>query len=336
MVLQKQIAEKAGVSYATVSRALTHSAKVRPETLQKIREAMRELGIQSTDEIFLGRNTTSRIVLLVVGDIRKDFFAKTIAGLCAVLEDSGYLPVLCNSGYETERERKALLQADENGWAGIVMLTAVESDGLVQFLQQTRIPVVMVNRYIRSLDLDVVRIDNYRGSYLAACHLLEHGHRRIAHLAGSANSAAVQDRVRGFTDAMQDYGITVLPPDITYGEPSEASGRAFANWLADQDYTAAYISSDYAMTMGVVHQLLRRKKRIPEDISVLCFDDAPAIDKDGLNITAVSFDPETMGKAAAELLLKRMADPLGLRTKIIYSPSLRQRGSIRALQRSIG
>ena len=309
MILQKEIAEKAGVSYATVSRALTRSAKVRPETMRRIREAMKELGIDSTEAIFRSGNAMSRMVLLVVGDLGKEFYAKNITGLCRILDQAGYTVVLCSSGYDPERELQALRQAEQNGWAGIVMLTAVESDALVQFLQKAQIPMVFLNRYIRSMDLDIVRIDNYRGGYLAACHLLDQGHRKIAHLAGLPNSSAVQDRVRGFTDALAE----------------------FAGRLIGEDYTAAFIGNDH-MTAGTVYQLLRKGKRIPEDISILSFDDSPSIGREGLNITSISFDPETMGKAAAELLLKRIADPLGEHTRIIYSPTLKLRGSVRKLE----
>ena len=83
------------------------------------------------------------------------------------------------------------------------MITAMETHELVTFLQSAAIPIVLVNRYIRTLDIDVVRIDNYRGGYMAAQYLLEKGHRHIAHLAGPRNSAAPQDRLRGFADEGQ-------------------------------------------------------------------------------------------------------------------------------------
>ena len=81
MVTQKQIAEMAGVSFATVSRALTHSAKVRPDTLQRIRSAMQALGVNNCDDFFLGRSTLSKMVLVIVGDIATEFFANIVIGI---------------------------------------------------------------------------------------------------------------------------------------------------------------------------------------------------------------------------------------------------------------
>lgn len=331
MITQKLIAEKAGVSYATVSRALTHSAKVRPETMHLIRRAMNELGLTHDEQVFLGRNNLSKMVLVIVGDILKEFFANIIVGIHDQLTPLGYAIILCNSHYESKVELDYLRNAQENNYAGVIMITASETDGLVSFLQTATIPVVLVNRYIRSLDLDVVRIDNYRGGYLAAQHLMEQGHRRIAFLSGPRASAANEDRLRGFMHAMVDNGLHLdADRDVVYGDLSRQSGKAFADWLVHRDFTAAFISNDY-MTAGAVHQLIKLGRRIPEDYSVISFDDSALINEDGLNITTISFEPAVMGKTAAETLLKRIENPLGRHVKIIYSPVFTQRNSVRQI-----
>lgn len=331
MISQKLIAEKAGVSFATVSRALTHSAKVRPETMKRIRDAMLELGITNADDLFLGKNALSKLVLVVVGDICTEFFANIIVGLSDVLTANGYSIALCNSHYDAKREMESIYSAQENSYAGIVMITAVETNELVDFLQHAHIPVVLVNRYIRSLDLDVVRIDNYRGGYLAAQYLIENGHRRIAHLAGPKNSSSVEDRLRGFQHAMQDNGLIFSEDDLVFGNLSRDCGKNFAKWLARGDYTATYIGNDY-MTAGAIHQLTKLGLRVPEDISIISFDDSPLINEDGLNVTCIGHDSKTMGTYAAETLLKRISEPLGRHVKTICSPTLTLRGSIRRLE----
>lgn len=330
MITQRLIAERAGVSYATVSRALTHSAKVRPETIRKIRMAMNELGINYDEDIFLGRNAMAKMVLVVVGDILKEFFANIIVGINDVLETNGYSIVLCNSGFNDQVEMKSIAKAEENRYAGIIMVTVVETNELVSMLQHSEIPVVLVNRYIRSLDLDVVRIDNYRGGYMAAEHLIDNGHTHIAHLGGPINSAATEDRLRGFTHAMQDHGLTLHEQDVVYGDLSRECGKQFADFLTSKNYTAAYIGNDY-MTVGAVNHLIKLGYRIPEDMSIVCFDDSPMINEDALNITSISYEPQIMGRSTAEILLKRIANPLGRCVKEIYSPILSERNSVRNL-----
>lgn len=327
MINQRMIAEKAGVSYATVSRAFTHSARVRPDTLQRIRNAMQELGMKNYDDLFLGHGILSKMVLVVVGEISSEFFAKVVSGIYEKLNEQSYSISLCISSFDAEIELKQMTSAAENGYAGIIMITVVETEEVVSFLRTARIPVVLVNRYIRSLDMDIVRIDNYRGGYLAASYLIEKGHRRIAHLSGPKNSAAAQDRLRGFSDALHDQDIDFDNTDVVFGDLSRASGRIFAEMLLENDYTAAFIANDY-MTAGAAHYLIKVGRIIPQDISLICFDDSPIISADGLNITSISYDPRVMGVSAAETLLKRLNNLLGERIRIIYSPRINIRDSV--------
>lgn len=332
MIQQKQIAEKAGVSYATVSRALTHSAKVKPETLARIRKAMEELGISNADELFLGRSVLSKMVLVVVCDILKEFMSLVVHGIYQQLYAKGYSISLCISSLDANMELNCMRNAAESGYAGIIMVTAVETPDLVGFIQNTKIPVIMVNRYISALDLDVVRIDNYRGGYIAGKYLLDKGHRRIAVLSGPQNSSAAYDRVRGFTAAMKDNLIPFSQDDVMFGDLLRGSGRCFAREMLGNGYTATFITNN-AMTVGAVHELQKQGKQIPHDISFICFDDSALVNEDGLNITSISGDPLLMGTTTADLLLERIDNPLGEHRRIIYSPHLTERGSVLTLNK---
>ncbi len=331
MITQKIIAEKAGVSYATVSRAFTRSAKVKPETLQRIRNAMQALGMNDFDDFFLGHSILSKTVLVVVGEITSTFFASVVSGIYEELNKKSYSISLCISGFDSALELRQMNLAVENGFAGIIMITAVETDELVSFLQSVRIPVVLVNRYIRSIDIDVVRIDNYRGGYLAAMHLVENGHRKIAYLSGPKTSSATQDRLRGFSDALEDVCVNFCNEDVAFGDLTRSSGREFAKKMLSKEYTAAFFSNDY-MAAGAAHYLQKNGKRIPEDISLICFDDSPLINEDGLNITSISCDPRVMGVSAAETLLKRLSNLLGERIRTIFSPHINLRKSVSNLR----
>lgn len=329
LIQQKQIAEKAGVSYATVSRAFTNSAKVCPQTLQRIRNAMTELGITNADSLFLGKSFLIKTVLVVVGDLASEFYASIIKGIYAVLEPMGYMVVLCNSNYDSETEIRAMRRAEDNGFSGVIMITAVETEALVDYLHTTKLPVLFVNRTIRSVDLDMVRIDNYRGGYMAAEYLLQKGHRRIAHAAGDADSAVCRDRVRGFRDAMADYHIPFGEEDLYYCGQLRSGGRHFIKPLLQEDspYTAVFFSNT-VIAQGALEVISQSGQQIPQTLSVLCFDDSPALDEDGLNLTTLSYDPISMGKTAADVYLKRLADPVGDRIKLSFSPRFRERGSV--------
>lgn len=328
MIQQKQIAEKAGVSYATVSRALTHSAKVKPETLARIRKAMEELGITNADDLFLGRSALSKMVLVVVCDILKEFMAVVVHGIYQQLYAKGYSLSLCISNFDADMELSCMRNAAESGYAGIIMVTAVETPALVHFIQGTKTPVIMVNRYISALDLDMVRIDNYRGGYIAGKYLLDKGHRRIAVLSGPKNSSSAYDRVRGFTAAMKDNHIPFSEDDVMFGDLLCGSGRRFAREMLGNGYTATFITNN-DMTVGAIQELNKQGKQIPQDMSCICFDDSALVNEDGLNITSISGDPLLMGVTTADILLERIENPLGEHRRVIYSPHLTERGSVR-------
>ncbi len=333
LIQQKQIAEKAGVSYATVSRAFTNSAKVCPQTLQKIRNAMMELGISDIDSLFLGKSFLIKTVMVVVGDLASEYYATIIKGIYNVLEPLGYMIVLCNSNYDSETEIRAMKRAEDNGFSGVIMITAVENEALVDFLHITKIPVLFVNRNIRTIDMDVVKIDNYRGGYMAAEYLLQHGHRKIAHAAGDKDSTVCKDRVRGFCDAMADYNVPFSEEDVFYCGQLRSGGRSFIKNLlrANMPYSAVFFSNT-VIAQGALEIVSSAGKKIPEDLSLICFDDSPVLNEDGFPLTTISYNPFNMGETAADVYLKRISDPLGDRIKLSFSPRFQERGSVLKLK----
>ncbi len=333
MIQQKQIAEKAGVSYATVSRAFTSSAKVNPQTMQRIRNAMTELGITNADSLFLGKSVLTKTVLIVVGDLASELYANIIKGIYEVLYPLGYMLVLCNSGYDSGAEIEAMKRAQDNSFSGVIMITAVESEALIDFLHEVKIPVVLVNRNIRAIDLDTVRIENYRGGYMAAEYLIRHGHRRIVHAAGDRDSLVCADRIRGFRDAMADNRLPVTDRDIIFCGQLRAGGRQFAKRFLEKKlpYTAVFFSNT-VIAQGAMEVFGRAGISVPEDLSVLCFDDSPVLSEGGLGLTTLSYDPLLMGKKVADVYLRRIEDPLGDRIKTVFSPRFMTRTSVKTLE----
>ena len=136
---------------------------------------------------------------------------------------------------DANRELAAMRRAMENGYSGIIMITVTATEEIIQLLQSSSIPIVLVNRYISALDLDTVRIDNYRGGYMAAQYLWERGHRHIAMLTGVKGSGTASDRCRGFSEGLQNYGLSFSSLDMVYGDNTRESGRKFADWLLAQE-----------------------------------------------------------------------------------------------------
>lgn len=329
MVDQKTIAEKAGVSRATVSRAFTQNANVSPKSLAKIQAAMKSLGLQPLTWFPSEVRKKTKYVLILCGDISNAFFSQVIKGISDRLLTLGLLPVVCNSNYDPELEEKQIEMADANNYLGIIFVTATERSTLTATLNRTNTPVILVNRYIHSYETHTVCIDNYKGGYLAASHLIAKGHRRIAHIASYKGTTPQMDRIQGFQEALR-----TLPPNeyryqVFFGDGSLARGSHIARELAKNGmpYTALFVA-DCQIAIGIVNALREMGYRVPQDLSVLCFDDSPYINEFGLRLSTVTYDPQSMGATAVDLLAQILSEHLGSISHVNLMPQLIQRNSV--------
>lgn len=332
---QKLIAEKAGVSCATVSRAFTKNARVHPRTMEKILTAMEEMGIEAP-ETFFSKMERPKQILVLVGDVSDEFYARTIKGISDQAHSMGMIATLCNSNFDFDIESRYLYYAEENNYAGVIMLTIEASQGMIRLLRDYSLPVVLVNRFIRTLDMDVVCIDNYRGGYMAANHLLSKGHRKIAYLAGKHSSSAQQDRLKGFSDAMADAGLDFPEKNVFWGDNSRGCGKVFVNqfFAVANRYTAVFAANN-PMAAGAVNRLLEMGYHVPNDVSMICFDDVSPASEENIKLTTISHDPYLMGMASVDTLLKRIKNPFQEKMRVIYSPHITVRESIRDLASDI-
>ena len=308
MIDQKKIAEVAGVSTATVSRAFTQAANVSPKTMAKIRDAMEKLGLPPLDCLPKEGKRRTKYVLIICSDISNYFFSQVTKGICDQLIALGLLPVVCNSGNNFLIEESHINYAEANQYLGIIYITAMESPSLTALLQRITLPLILVNRYIHSVEKDTVLIDNYRGGYMAACHLIERGHRRIAYVATYKDSTPQEDRIRGFAAALEEQKSPRYPfqYNVFYGVSGIERGYHFGTELVRQGlpYTALFVA-DCQVAVGIVYALQQSGYTIPKDISILCFDDSVNISEYGLNLSTITYDPYQLGKTAATQLMHR-------------------------------
>jgi len=325
----RDVAKESGFSIATISRAFANIPSVKPETRQRILEVAKELGYLYQPH---GRRDPrrSQMIMLIVGDIMNQFYWGIIKGANDRLGELGIKLAIFCSEYDPAREEDLVRYADEKKYDGVIMVTAMETPGLVSILKTANCPVVLANRTIRSMDLNTVCIDNYRGGYMAASFLADEGHRNIAHLAGPDNSTASQDRERGFRDALKDYQLTVSDAAVRYGNLKRDSGYEYGCYFLNnlRDYTAVFCANDL-MAAGFCDCLIEAGVTVPDDVSVICFDDSPAAVSGSVRLTTISRDPYPMGQTAAEMMIEEMANRESKRRKIIFPPTLNVRDSVR-------
>lgn len=327
----RDLAKKSGYSIATISRALSNIQTVKPETRQHILQIAKELGYEYQQH---GRRepVRSNVVMLIVGDIMNPFYLTIINGVNDLFNEQGIKLAIFNSDYDPAREENFVQFANDSKYDGIIMITAMETAGLVSVLKKASCPIVLANRTIRSMDLNAVCIDNYRGGYMAASHLIEEGHRKIAHLAGPSNSTASQDRERGFRDAMKDHQLPLPEMAVRPGTLKRESGVEFARYFINnlRDFTAVFCANDL-MAAGFSETLLEAGLSVPDDVSVIGFDDSPAAVSGPVKLTTISRDSYLMGRAAAEMMVDELVRGDHRCRKIVFPPTLTMRNSVRRL-----
>ncbi|MBA4699599.1 MAG: LacI family DNA-binding transcriptional regulator [Ruminococcus sp.] len=315
----KELSELSGYSPATISRVITNKGNVKEETRIEIQKLLAKYNYKLN--LSDGRKSAyrERTVLLLIGDMSNQFYIEQVTYLAKSIRNDNYVPMIAYTGGEISEEEEYTEMAISEGYAGIVYLNVRGGEHLAQILNVSKIPAVFLNRSINYASFDSVCSDNYRGGYMAAKYLIERGHRKIGHLAGNRYSNTTRERVRGYGDAMKESGLPVSDYSIYYGNLDRESGYKFGETIIKEDrgYTAIFCGNDL-MADGLYRALQDYGVRIPEDISIVCYDNT--IISRNLNVTRVSSNPRKMGDRAIELLLKRISDRETDTQSVLFSP----------------
>jgi LacI family transcriptional regulator len=305
------IARRARVSLITASRALRSGQLVALATRERVLTAAAELGYAPN---LLARglvqNRTSTVGV-VIHELANPFFAPLVSAIETVAAKRSFLVVIGESGQDEEVERRYVERFQQLRIGGIIVTSATSSVGHIAAARSGGTPVVVMAR--RWEEGDFVTIDNLTGGQLVARHLLARGHRRIGLIrSADPDNTAIQDRVFGFREVLASAGVTV--PDrwdvrtqrTRIEDGMEAADQIVA--LADRP-AALFVTTD-RKAMGVVHRLLERGLRVPEDIAVVGYDDIPYAACTQVPLTTVAIPMPRIGELAAEILFDRL-DGLG-------------------------
>ncbi|HEY0944480.1 MAG TPA: LacI family DNA-binding transcriptional regulator [Opitutaceae bacterium] len=324
------VARRANVSIATVSRAISHPTKVAPETQAAVREAMEALGYKPNRVARRLRQKGGKrhLLGLIIPDIQNPFFAEIARGVEDVAYANQFAVMLCNSDEDVKKEEFYLEVMQAESVDGIILPPINDRDPAVLKLAETGVPIVTVDRSLAGGAVDTVEVDNRQGAFEAVEHLIKLGHKRIALIAGRSNISTSRDRRMGYEEALGAHGLSVDSEYIRTGDNKQASGRALANELLGlrRPPTALFVSNNL-MTVGAIETIHQRGLRIPDDVALIGFDDLPWAEALDPPLTVVRQPAYEVGRAAAELLLKRLADPaapaawLRLRPKLILRRS---------------
>jgi DNA-binding LacI/PurR family transcriptional regulator len=265
---------------------------------------------------------------LVISDITNPFFTAIARGCEDFAQLHGYALVLANTDEDSSKEATVLEHMAAERAAGIVLVTRGQSTDLIRRLASTGIPVVGLDRRIEGVQVDTVVTDNERGAYEAAKHLIQLGHERIGIIKGPDWDNTVSERYAGYRRALRDGRIGFDPRLVGEGNLREGGGyRATVELFDAADPPTAIFSVNNLTTIGVLRAVRERGLRIPEDVSLLSFDDLPTGEFLAPPLTALAQDTYQLGTRAAELLIRRIVEPNAPVKEVVLAGNLVVRGS---------
>jgi len=326
----KDVAHRAGVSVATVSRVLNEDPKVKPHYRTRVLEAIADLNYRPNRLAANLRTQRTRVIGLIIPDIRNPFFMDVVRGIEDRAWSSGYTVVLCNSDDDPDRERAYLDVAREERWAGVILLAYGLEAEEYNSLGDSGIPLVLLDRRWPGVVADTVLSDNVGGTRLAIQHLLGLGHRRIGFIAGPKHFTPGAERLRGYLEALAEAGVPVEPGLIVDGGFTEDGGREVCLALLDlANPPSAIFCSNNLMTLGALAALKQRGVSIPQGMAVVGFDDLPWAELLSPPMTSVAQPAYEIGTQAMGLLLERTSGQVPERPtrEVIMAPVLKVRGS---------
>lgn len=316
MTTIRQVADRAGVSIATVSHVLNDTRYVSDELRERVLQAMRELSYQRNGLARSLRSGKSHTIGLVLPDSSNPYFAEIARAVQDAAYELGYSLLLCNTDGDLEKEATYGSLLIEKQVDGVILIAAGASGEHIAELQRCAIPIAVVDRDSPDVAADSVQIDNRQGGELAARHLLELGHRRIACIAGPLDVYPSYDRVYGYMDALRAAGIEI-DPELIVNSNFRANGgyQAAGRLLAQSALPTAIFACNDLMAMGAIGAIVDHGLRCPADIAVVGFDDIQLSQYTNPALTTVAQPKQEMGRQAARLLLERMQAPaLPIRT----------------------
>ncbi|MDX8432433.1 LacI family transcriptional regulator [Mesorhizobium sp. M4B.F.Ca.ET.215.01.1.1] len=326
------VARYAGVSVATVSHVMNRTRHVEPETAERVRAAIAALRYSPNSLARSLRRGETKTIGLLLPDNSNPFFASVARQIEDAGFVAGYTVILCNSDGSAEKEERYLSVLMAKQIDGLIFAGSSDHAGVFSRLAPD-VPAVLLDREIHSVHVDSVLVDHDHGGYLAGQYLVGLGHKRIGVIGGPRDSSSSPARLRGFTRALQEAGVDLPASAVVDSDYHFAGGRLAMERLLTQapDITAVFACNDL-MAMGAVTALRSRGLRVPDDMSMIGFDDIPYAVTTWPPLTTIAQPVEKIGTRAVSLLLERVAEPAAHSRREILMPVLVERESCAPLR----
>lgn len=314
----KDIAKETGLSLATISKYLNHK-KIQEKNRLRIEEAIEHLGYKPNRTAQVLRSKRTMTVAILISDLGNYFWGAVISSITQFFVKYGYTVITCSFYYDAQKETEVIQDLIVRNIDGVVMLPYNTMDDHYILLQKENIPVVVLDQTPGSLSrhpVDYVTSDNYNGGLLLGRYLLGKGHKNIHILDAADYSSTVPQRIQGFRDAYKKAGthsISVSEPILfqTNQKVINLGKKHFQHMMESKEPPTAVFFTNYLSAIGGLMEANISGLSIPEDLSVITFDDDPLFGSMYPPVTSVSQDMVQIGRKASEILYRRMQGDYG-------------------------
>ncbi len=305
MATMKDVAQLAGVSTATVSRALMNPEKVSASTRKRVEDAVLEAGYSPNSLARNLRRNESKTIVAIIPDICDPYFSEIIRGIEDAAVEHGYLVLLGDGGQHKKRENSFVNLVFTKQADGMLLLGTDLPFDVSKPEQKNLPPMVMACEFAPELELPTVHIDNLTSAFEAVNYLTQLGHKRIAQISGPRTAALCQFRSQGYQQALRRAGLTYNPNYTAHAEFNFESGaKAIRQLLTQSEPPTAVFCHNDSMAIGAIQEAKRLGLRVPQDLSVVGFDDIQFAQFCDPPLTTISQPRYEIGRQAMLMMLE--------------------------------
>jgi LacI family transcriptional regulator len=308
----KDIANYAGVSVGTVSKVLNNQGKVKEDLRIRVQAVIDKFNYRPSSLARGMKINKTNTIGLIIPKISNTFYVQIIELIEKEINERQHTLLLGNSNEDVDREIRFLTTFSNMRVDGVILAStgrhqeAKIQDEIASY-QNLNIPVVLISRRLPHIEVDTVELENKQGAYEATRHLIENGHRRIGIISSSTHTSAGLERIEGYMQALEEYRIPYESALVHQGGLSLNSGYGICRQLMalPEPPSALFVGSNFQL-LGTLQALQEKKVEIPEDISLICFDDTRWSSFANPPLTVIEPDAITFSKTAVDMLFDRI------------------------------
>jgi len=327
-VTLKMVAEKAGVSVNTASRAINNKPDINEKTKKRILKVAQELGYIRNAAAVALRTKKTRTIGVVIADNRNPFYAEVLNGIEEASRKKDYHIILANTQRDYKKEEEAINLLLAKRVDGLLITPVQDRDDDIKNLIDANIPFVIVGRDFENIEVEAVYNDEVKGGFLATEYLIKKGHKRIALVDGFLYKSPARGRLEGYKKALKKYGIPLDDDLLSVGDIDVKDGYKRTNQLFEKelDFTAIFAYNDM-MAFGAMQAIQEKGLRIPQDIGLVGYDDIPFSSLISPALSTIRLKKQELGTESVKLLLSRINGNRKMTKKVMLGVELQIRES---------